>query len=123
MCNIDYTSKDGCAQTKLTPERINEQIVDVRVVTLVPNEHAQTVEFPQQQFINKVVDDRVTTQSHSPSEDEKKQSRSLRFDSEPKWWIPVVQQTTDNREQMRKSSFRKFRRRSRFRSHSLHMKR
>ena len=31
-------------------------------------------------------------------ENETKHSRSLRFESEPKWWIPVVQQRTDNKE-------------------------
>ena len=43
--------------------------------------------------------------SHSPSGDETKQSRSLRFESEPKWWIPVVQQRTDNGEQMPQEQF------------------
>ena len=66
---------------------------------LAPHEHTQTVEFLQPQFINKVVDDRVTTQiqSHSSSEDEAKQSRSLRFDSETK----VVDSScpTENRQQ------------------------
>ena len=33
------------------------------------------------------------------------QSRSLRFDSETKWWIPVVQQRRDNREQMQQEQF------------------
>ena len=66
---------------------------------LAPHEHAQTVELPQPQFINKVVDDRAET-SPSPGGDEKKQSRSLKFNSETKWWIPFVQQKTDNRKQM-----------------------
>ena len=30
MCNIDYTSEDGCLQTKLTSEWVDEQIADVR---------------------------------------------------------------------------------------------
>ena len=58
MCDIDYTSEDGCLQTKLTcqehvPERIVEPIIDVlmpllileetvAVMKLVPHEHAQT---------------------------------------------------------------------------------
>ena len=56
---MDYTSEDGCLQTKLTcqehvPERIVEQIIDVlvrhcrfwkrivAVTKLGPHEHAQT---------------------------------------------------------------------------------
>ena len=58
VCDTDYTSEDGCSQTKLTcqelvPERIVEQIIDVlvplsileetvAVVKLAPHEHAQT---------------------------------------------------------------------------------
>ena len=45
-----------------------------------------------------VADVRVTMQrdkSHSPSGDEKKQSRCLRFDSETRWWISVIQKRTD----------------------------
>ena len=53
MGDIDYTSEDGCSQTKLTSERIDEQIIDVplplsilvetvAVMKLVPHEHAQT---------------------------------------------------------------------------------
>ena len=56
--DIDYTSEDGCLQTKLTcqehvPERIVEQIIDVlvslslleetvAVMKLSPHEHAHT---------------------------------------------------------------------------------
>ena len=59
----------------------------VAVMKLVPNEHAQQLNLPQPQFFNKVVEDRVTRRekSHGPSEDEKKQSRSLRFDAKTKW--------------------------------------
>ena len=53
LCDIEDTSTDGCTQTKLTPEGIDEQIVDVRVplsilketvavMKLAPHEHAQT---------------------------------------------------------------------------------
>ena len=53
QCDIAYTSEDGCLQTKLTSERIDEQIIDVplplsilvetvAVMKLVPHEHAQT---------------------------------------------------------------------------------
>ena len=58
LCDIDYTSEDGCSQTKLTcqehvPERIVEKIIDVLVplsileetvgvMKLAPQEHAQT---------------------------------------------------------------------------------
>ena len=58
LCNMDYASKDGSSQTKLTcqehvSERIVEQIVDVRVplsileetvavMKLAPHEHTQT---------------------------------------------------------------------------------
>ena len=46
----------------------------------------KTVELPQPQFINKVVDVRVCgDKSLSPSGEEKKQSRCLRSDSETKW--------------------------------------
>ena len=53
----------------------------VAEMKVAPHEHTQTVEFLQPQFINKVVDDRVTTQIQVP---QFKQSRSLRFDSETK---------------------------------------
>ena len=58
LYNIDYTSEDGCSQTKLTcqenvPERIVEQIIEVlvplsilketvAVMKLAPHEHPQT---------------------------------------------------------------------------------
>ena len=58
MCDIDYTSEDGCLQTKHTyqehvPERNVEQIIDVLmplsileesvgVLRLAPRAHAQT---------------------------------------------------------------------------------
>ena len=64
--------------------------------------------------------------SHSPSGDETKQSRGRRFDSEPKWWTPVVQQRTGaadavpERQAKAKSQSREFRRRSRFHNHILH---
>ena len=57
-CDLEYTSEDGCSQTKLAcqehvPERIVEQIIDalmlrsileetVAVMKLAPHEHAQT---------------------------------------------------------------------------------
>ena len=91
LSNIDYTSEDGCSQTKLTcqehvPERIVEKIIDVlmplsileetvAVMKLAPQEHKQiptarltqkTVELPQPQFINKVVDVRVMVQRQVP---------------------------------------------------------
>ena len=82
QCNIDCTREDGRSQTKLTCqehvlERIVEQIIEVQVplpilektvaeMKLAPHEHTQTVEFLQPQFINKVVDDRVTTQIQVP---------------------------------------------------------
>ena len=83
LCNMDYTSKDGSSQTKLTcqehvSERIVEQIVDVRVplsketvavMKMAPHENTQTtqktVEKSQPQFIKKV-DDRVKTQRQIP---------------------------------------------------------
>ena len=70
-----------CSQTKLTSERIDEHIVDVRVplpilketvsvMKLAPLEHAQmtqkTAEFLQPQFINNVVDDRLKVRRHVP---------------------------------------------------------
>ena len=111
------------------PLSIWEETVGVK--KQAPHEHAQQLNFPQPQFFNKVVDDRVTRRdkSHSPSEDEKKQSRSLRVDAKTKWWTPVVQQRTDaagavpEREAKSKPQSREFRRRSRFRSHSMHRKR
>ena len=66
------------------------------VTNLAPHEHAQTVEFHQPQFINKIVDDRVTTQRQNPTV----QVEMRRCSREVSWWIPVVQQRTDNREQM-----------------------
>ena len=36
-----------------------------------------------------------------------KQSRSLRFDSETRWWIQVVQQRTDTGEQMPQEQFQR----------------
>ena len=55
LWNVDYTSKDGCTQMKLTPERIDEQIIDVlvplpileetvAVIKQAPHEHAQTTQ-------------------------------------------------------------------------------
>ena len=53
MFEIDYTSEDGKTQTNLTPELIDEQIVDVQmplpileetvaIMKLAPHEHTQT---------------------------------------------------------------------------------
>ena len=63
----------------MSPERVVEQIIEVHVplpilektvaeMKLAPHEHThtQTVEFLQPQFINEVVDDRVTTQIQVP---------------------------------------------------------
>ena len=41
------------------------------------------------------------------SGDETKHSRSLKFESEPKWWFPVDQQRTDNGEQMPQEQFKR----------------
>ena len=69
---------------------------------LTPHEHARTTqktaEFRQPQLINKVVDDRVTTQRQVPQS-------QWRFDSETRWWIQVVQQRTDTGEQMPQMQF------------------
>ena len=80
QCNIDCTREDGCSQTKLTcqehvPEGIVEQIMEVPLSILeetvaemkqAPHEHAPTGEFLQPQFINKVIDYRVTMQGQVP---------------------------------------------------------
>ena len=99
------------------PERFVEQIIEtVAEIKLAPHEHAQTVEFPQPQFITTVVDDRVAMprQVHSSSGHETKQSITLRFESETK----VVDSTcpTENRQQkidaVPESSEEEFRRRA-----------
>ena len=56
----------------------------------------KTVELPQPQFIDKVVDLRVVVQRQVPqSKCAEQRSRCVSFSSATKWWIPVVQQRTD----------------------------
>ena len=87
----------------------------VAEMKLAPHEHTQTVEFFQPQFSNKVVDDRVTTQIQSPTvQVEMRQSSGEVSDStqRQKWWIPVVQQRTDNRGQMPQMQFQRVQKKS-----------
>ena len=45
LCDTEDTSKDGYTQTKLTPESIDEQIVDVRVPLSILKETVASDEF------------------------------------------------------------------------------
>ena len=104
-------------KTKLTPEWVDEQIVDARtplsileetaaVMQLAPHEHAQTVEFPQPQFTSKVVDDRVKVQRQVGPTVQVERVVS-EFSSATKWRISAAQQKTDNREQMPQEQFQR----------------
>ena len=75
------------------------------VMQLAPHEHAQTVEFPQPQFINKGVDDRVKVQRTGPTVHvERDVSESVQ---RQKWRISAVQQKIDNREKMPQEQFQR----------------
>ena len=84
-----------------------------QVMNLAPHEHEQTGPERSRTLSRRsstrllTIASRRRDKSHSPSGDETKQSRSLRFDSETKWWIPVVQQRTDNGEQMPQEQFQR----------------
>ena len=69
----------------------------------------KTVELPSRSSSTRLLTIawRRRDKSHSPRGDETKKSRCLRLGSATKWWIPVVQQRTDNREQMPQEQFQR----------------
>ena len=82
LCNIDYTIGHGCPQTKLTPEWIDEQVVDVRVPMSILEETAAVMNLaPHAQALTGP--ECVTTQSQIPQSkwrwDEAGKNSQIRF--------------------------------------------
>ena len=101
-------------------------------MNLAPREHAQTVEFHQPQFINKVVDGDDAETNLTVQVERRRSSREVSVSSQSQsggFQLSNREQTTDaaravpESEAKAKTQSREFRGRSRFRSNSLHRKR